>query len=159
MSYEKLELLINGNWRQGSSSKTEPVINPANNETLGHLPHATSNDLDEALESNARAFKVWKKVTPLERQKIIEKACRILESRSDVIAENLTKEMGKPLPEAKIELALGLDVLRWYGDEGKRAYGRIVPSRTPGITQLVVKEPIGPVIAFVAWNFPVMNVV
>ena len=159
MSYEKLELLIDGNWRQGSSSKTEPVINPANNETLGQLPHATSNDLDEALESNARAFKVWKKVTPLERQKIIEKACRILESRSDVVAKNLTKEMGKPLPEAKIELALGLDVLRWYGEEGKRAYGRIVPSRTPGITQLVVKEPIGPVIAFVAWNFPVMNVV
>ncbi|MBT6271458.1 MAG: aldehyde dehydrogenase family protein, partial [Rhodobacteraceae bacterium] len=92
MSYEKLELLIDGNWRQGSSSKTEPVINPANNETLGQLPHATSNDLDEALESNARAFKVWKKVTPLERQKIIEKACRILESRSDVVAENLTKE-------------------------------------------------------------------
>jgi succinate-semialdehyde dehydrogenase/glutarate-semialdehyde dehydrogenase len=67
--------------------------------------------------------------------------------------------MGKPLAEAKGELAVGLDVLRWYGEEGKRAYGRIVPSRMSNMSQTVIKEPIGPVIAFVAWNFPVMNVV
>lgn len=159
MSYEKLELLIDGNWRQGSSSKTEKVYNPATNEVLGELPHATKVDLDEALESNARAFKTWKTVTPLARQKIIETACRILEDKADTIAKNLTKEMGKPFGEAKLELSVGLDVLRWYGEEGKRAYGRVVPSRTPGVIQTVVKEPIGPVIAFVAWNFPVMNVV
>ena len=159
MSYEKLELLIDGNWRQGSSSKTEKVFNPATNEVLGELPHATKVDLDEALESNARAFKTWKTVTPLARQKIIETACRILEDKADTIAKNLTKEMGKPFGEAKLELSVGLDVLRWYGEEGKRAYGRVVPSRTPGVIQTVVKEPVGPVIAFVAWNFPVMNVV
>jgi succinate-semialdehyde dehydrogenase/glutarate-semialdehyde dehydrogenase len=67
--------------------------------------------------------------------------------------------MGKPLAEAKMELSVGLDVLRWYGEEGKRAYGRIVPSRMSNMSQTVLKEPIGPVIAFVAWNFPVMNVV
>ena len=67
--------------------------------------------------------------------------------------------MGKPLAEAKMELSVGLDVLRWYGEEGKRAYGRLVPSRMNGLSQTVIKEPIGPVIAFVAWNFPVMNVV
>ena len=159
MSYEKLELLIDGNWRQGSSNKTEKVYNPATNDVLGELPHATDSDLDEALESNAKAFKSWKIITPLARQKIIETACRILEDRADTVAENLTKEMGKPLGEAKLELSVGLDVLRWYGEEGKRAYGRVVPSRTPGVIQTVVKEPIGPVIAFVAWNFPVMNVV
>jgi succinate-semialdehyde dehydrogenase/glutarate-semialdehyde dehydrogenase len=159
MSYEKLELLINGNWRQGSAHKTEKVFNPATNEILGELPHATEADLDEALDSNAQAFKTWKTVTPLARQKIIETACRILEDRADTIARNLTKEMGKPFGEAKLELSVGLDVLRWYGEEGKRAYGRVVPSRTPGVIQTVVKEPIGPVIAFVAWNFPVMNVV
>ena len=58
-----------------------------------------------------------------------------------------------------MELSVGLDVLRWYGEEGKRAYGRLVPSRMNGLSQTVIKEPIGPVIAFVAWNFPVMNVV
>jgi succinate-semialdehyde dehydrogenase/glutarate-semialdehyde dehydrogenase len=159
MAYEKLELLINGKWRQGSDNKTEPVYNPATSETIGDLPHASKADLDEALESNAEAFKSWRNEAPLNRQKIIENACRILESRSNEVAENLTKEMGKPLAEAKGELAIGLDVLRWYGEEGKRAYGRIVPSRMPGMSQTVLKDPIGPVIAFVAWNFPVMNVV
>ena len=159
MAYEKLELLINGKWRQGSDNKAEPVYNPATSETIGDLPHASKADLDEALESNAEAFKSWRNEAPLNRQKIIENACRILESRSNEVAENLTKEMGKPLAEAKGELAIGLDVLRWYGEEGKRAYGRIVPSRMPGMSQTVLKDPIGPVIAFVAWNFPVMNVV
>ncbi|MDA9171264.1 NAD-dependent succinate-semialdehyde dehydrogenase [Alphaproteobacteria bacterium] len=159
MAYEKLELLINGKWRQGSDNKAEPVYNPATSETIGDLPHASKADLDEALESNAEAFKSWRNEAPLNRQKIIENACRILESRSNQVAENLTKEMGKPLAEAKGELAIGLDVLRWYGEEGKRAYGRIVPSRMPGMSQTVLKDPIGPVIAFVAWNFPVMNVV
>ena len=159
MAYEKLELLINGKWRQGSDNKAEPVYNPATSETIGDLPHASKADLDEALESNAEAFKSWRNEAPLNRQKIIENACRILESRSNEVAEYLTKEMGKPLAEAKGELAIGLDVLRWYGEEGKRAYGRIVPSRMPGMSQTVLKDPIGPVIAFVAWNFPVMNVV
>jgi succinate-semialdehyde dehydrogenase/glutarate-semialdehyde dehydrogenase len=159
MAYEKLELLINGKWRQGSDNKAEPVYNPVTSETIGDLPHASKADLDEALESNAEAFKSWRNEAPLNRQKIIENACRILESRSNEVAENLTKEMGKPLAEAKMELAIGLDVLRWYGEEGKRAYGRIVPSRMPGMSQTVLKDPIGPVIAFVAWNFPVMNVV
>ena len=159
MSYEKLELLINGKWKMGSENKAEPVYNPATNEVIGDLPHASKKDLDEALESNAEAFKLWKKESPLNRQKIIENACRNLESKFDQVATNLTIEMGKPLAEAKGELAVGLDVLRWYGEEGKRAYGRIVPSRMSNMSQTVIKEPIGPVIAFVAWNFPVMNVV
>ena len=159
MSYEKLELLINGKWKMGSENKAEPVINPATNEVIGDLPHASKKDLDEALESNLEAFKLWKKESPLNRQKIIENACRNLESKFDQVATNLTIEMGKPLAEAKGELAVGLDVLRWYGEEGKRAYGRIVPSRMSNMSQTVLKEPIGPVIAFVAWNFPVMNVV
>ena len=159
MSYEKLELLINGKWKMGSENKAEPVYNPATNEVIGDLPHASKKDLDEALESNLEAFKLWKKESPLNRQKIIENACRNLESKFDQVATNLTIEMGKPLAEAKGELAVGLDVLRWYGEEGKRAYGRIVPSRMSNMSQTVIKEPIGPVIAFVAWNFPVMNVV
>jgi succinate-semialdehyde dehydrogenase/glutarate-semialdehyde dehydrogenase len=143
----------------GSENKAEPVINPATNEVIGDLPHASKKDLDEALESNLEAFKLWKKESPLNRQKIIENACRNLESKFDQVATNLTIEMGKPIAEAKGELAVGLDVLRWYGEEGKRAYGRIVPSRMSNMSQTVIKEPIGPVIAFVAWNFPVMNVV
>ena len=157
--YEKLELLINGKWRQGSGGKTETVYNPATGEALGELPHASIADLDEALAASEKAFQVWRKETALNRQKILEKACRILEDRFDEVAENLTKEMGKPLAEAKIELSVAIDIIRWYGEEGKRIYGRTVPSRMPGISQTVRKDPVGPVIAFVAWNFPAVNVV
>ena len=111
------------------------------------------------MASNARVNKEWANTPPLQRQKIIEASARLLEERFDTIAANLTTEMGKPLAEAKIELQMGIDVARWYAEEGKRVYGRVVPSRVPGLTQTVYKDPVGPVIAFVAWNFPAMNVV
>ena len=93
MKYEKLELLINGTWRSGSENKSEPVYNPATNEIIGDLPHASKNDLKEALESNKEAFKSWKKEPSLNRQKIIENACRILEDKFDQVAINLTTEI------------------------------------------------------------------
>ena len=66
--------------------------------------------------------------------------------------ENLTREMGKPLAEAKIEMQTAIDLLRWYGEEGKRVYGRIIPSRIPNMEHEARKVPVGPVLAFVAWN-------
>ena len=131
MYSEKLELLINGQWRQGSEGKTEPVLNPATEEVLGEVPHASAADLDEALQSSAEGYKVWRAMTPLARQAIMEKAARLMEERIDDIARNLTIEMGKPVGEAKIELGFVIDVCRWYGEEGKRAYGRLVPAACP----------------------------
>ena len=157
--YEKLELLINGTWRHGSDNVSEPVYNPATEEELGTLPHASLADLDEALEASKKGFSVWRQETALNRQRVIEKAARLLEERFDVIAENLTKEMGKPLNEAKIELSVAIDIMRWYGEEGKRVYGRTILPRTVGMDQTVRKDPVGPVIAFVAWNFPAVNVI
>ncbi len=159
MSYEKLELLIAGEFRAGSESRTEPVINPATEEVIGHVPHASAADLDRALTASAEAFADWRAKPPLQRQAIIEKAARLMEERLDAIARTLTMEMGKPLAEAKAELQFVIDVTRWYGEEGKRAYGRLVPARTPGVRQMVVKEPVGPCCAFVAWNFPGVNVI
>jgi succinate-semialdehyde dehydrogenase/glutarate-semialdehyde dehydrogenase len=159
MAYEKLELLIGGKWAAGSSGKTEPVINPATEEVLGQLPHASAADLDAALAASAEGFKAWRAMTPVKRQQIMEAAARLMEERRDAMAENLTLEMGKPVKEAKMELDFAIDVLRWYAEEGKRAYGRLVPSRVPGMRQMVSKEPVGPVAAFVAWNFPGVNVI
>ncbi len=157
--YEQLELLIDGKWRQGSEGKTEPVYNPATGEVLGQLPHASAKDLDEALAASQKGFEVWRRETALNRQKILETAARTLESRLDEIAANLTREMGKPLAEAKLEVQVAIDIMRWYGEEGKRIYGRSIPSRVPGMSLNVRKDPVGPVIAFVAWNFPAVNVI
>lgn len=159
MAYEKLELLINGKFTSGTSGKTEAVVNPATEEVLGHLPLASNADLDEAISAACEGFKVWRATPAVQRQQIMEKTARILEDRQDELAKNLTLEMGKPVGEAKIELDFTISVLRWYAEEGKRAYGRLVPARMPGMRQMVTKEPVGPVAAFVAWNFPGVNVI
>ncbi len=159
MSYEKLELLIGGEFGQGTSGKSEPVINPATEEVLGQLPHASAADLDRALAASAEGFKVWRAQTAAKRQQVMEKAARIMEERLDNIARTLTLEMGKPLPEAKAEIQFAIDVTRWYAEEGKRAYGRLIPPRVPNTRQMVMKEPVGPTCAFVAWNFPGTNAI
>ena len=159
MSYdEPLELLIGGEFRAGSEGASEPVIDPATDEVLAHVPHASTADLDAALEASRRGFEVWRATPALERQKVMERAARLLEEDKERIARNLTLEMGKPVGESRLELGFAIDVLRWYGEEGKRAYGRTVPARAPGMRQEVRKEPIGPALAFVAWNFPAVNV-
>lgn len=158
MPYPKLEMLIAGEWTQGSSGQSEAVICPADGSSLGDLPHASAGDLDTALQSSLDGFNIWRKKTPHERQAVLEQAARLLEERYDDISANLTREMGKPIAEAKIELRVAIDLLRWYAEEGKRVYGRIVPSRFPGMQHEVRKQPVGPVVAFVAWNFPATNV-
>ncbi len=159
MYSEKIQMLINGRWCNGSEGDSQPLINPATEEVLTYVPHASEMDLEEAIQASDKGFKVWRNFTPVDRQSIMEKAARLMEERRDAISKTLTLEMGKPLAEAKIEMGFVIDVTRWYGEEGKRAYGRLIPARTPGVRQMVVKEPVGPSCAFVAWNFPGTNVI
>lgn len=159
MYSEQLELLIDGGWCQGSEGASEPLINPATEETLGILPHASRVDLDRALEAAARAFPVWSAMTAMQRWAIMSKAADLIEQRKAQIARTLTLENGKPLGEALGEVQFAADATRWYAEEGKRAYGRVVPGRLPGLRQLVLKEPVGPVIGLAAWNFPASNVI
>ena len=158
MSYPQLQMLIAGEWTNGTSGVTENVICPADGTVLGELPHASKEDLDDALNSSLEGFNKWRSETPLNRQSILEKAAKILEREFEKNSENLTREMGKPLVEAKIEMQVAIDLLRWYGEEGKRVYGRIIPSRIPNMEHEARKVPVGPVLAFVAWNFPATNV-
>jgi len=155
--YPRLQLFVAGEWREGSGER-EPVIEPATGEILGEVPHASSADLDEALAASLAGFALWKRTAPFERQRILADAADRLEARLDEHAVNLTREMGKPLAESRLELGAAIGTLRWFGEEGKRAYGRLVPSRQSDLRQLVVKEPVGPVVAFTAWNFPAINV-
>lgn len=157
MYNEKLQMLIEGEWLDGSDGQA--VLNPATEETLAEVPHATAADLDRALAASAEGFKQWRTTTAIQRQAVIEGAARLMEDRIDQIAETLTLEQGKPFAESIVELRMVIDVARWYGEEGKRAYGRIIPARIPGARQMMVKEPVGPVAAFVAWNFPGVNVI
>ena len=94
MSYEKLQLLINGEWRDQGTDQYETVLNPATDEPLSSLPHANQQDLDLALSSSEEGFGVWRNTPAIERQAIMEKAARLLEERHERISSNLTLEMG-----------------------------------------------------------------
>jgi succinate-semialdehyde dehydrogenase/glutarate-semialdehyde dehydrogenase len=157
--YSDVSLHIDGAWVKGATGLTIPVLNPATEEQIGTVAHADKADLDRALAAADKGFKAWRKVSAFDRYKLMRKAADILRSRADDIAKVMTLENGKPLVEAKGETLLGADIIDWMAEEGRRAYGRIVPGRMDGVAQLVIKEPVGPVAAFTPWNFPINQVV
>jgi len=159
MPYPKVQLLIDGKWCDAASGKTLPVVNPATGETIGAFAHAGKADLDRALEAAKKGFDVWRKTGAFARYQMMRKAAELLRARADAIAPVMTMEQGKPLAEAKMEVLAGADVIDWFAEEGRRAYGRIIPARAPGIYQLAIKEPVGPVAAFTPWNFPINQIV
>ena len=157
--YPNTQLFLNGEWRDSLSKETLEIINPASEEIIGKLAHARKDDLDIALNAADTAFKDWKNVSAYDRSKILRKAAEIIRSRVDKIATLMTLEQGKPLAEAKGETLGAADSIDWYAEEGRRAYGRIIPARAQGVYQFVFKEPVGVVAAFTPWNFPLNQVV
>lgn len=155
--YSEICLLIDGEWISAKERTSSPVINPATGEVIGQVPHATRQDMQRAIESSEKGFKVWRNTSAYERAKILRKAAALLRERSESIATKLTMEQGKPIFEARYELGSSADYFEWFAEEGRRVYGRVVPSRSTAVQQLVKKEPIGPVAAFAPWNFPAIT--
>ena len=155
--YTQLGLYIDGEWNHGNGGGGEDVINPATEKPLGHLPHATIADLDAALASAQAGFKLWKGKSAYDRGRIIKKAADLMRERADDMARSMSQEQGKVLAEAKGEVVTSADIVEWFAEEGRRAYGRIIPSRNPTVRQMVVTEPVGVVAAFTPWNFPVLT--
>jgi len=157
--YPNTLLHIAGTWRGGAEGRTIDVLNPANEDVIGTVAHATKPDLDAALEAADRGFKAWRKVSAFERSKLLRKAADLLRTRADAIARLMTMEQGKPLGEAKAEIIGGADTIDWFAEEARRTYGQVIPARGEGIYQLTMKEPVGPVAAFTPWNFPINQIV
>ena len=157
--YPNVQLLIDGQWCDAAAGRTLPVVNPATGEPVGTVAHAEKADLDRALDAAARGFQLWRKVGAYDRYKVMRKAADLLRERADNVAMLMTLEQGKPLGEAKMEVLAGADIIDWFAEEGRRAYGRVIPPRAPGLYQLVLREPVGPVAAFTPWNFPINQVV
>jgi succinate-semialdehyde dehydrogenase / glutarate-semialdehyde dehydrogenase len=157
--YQDVLLHIDGKWRAAVSGRTLDVINPATEEVIGRLAHASTADLDEAVRAAEAGFAVWRKVAPYDRSKIMRKAADLVRERCESIARLMTQEQGKPLAESRIEIMGSADVIDWFAEEGRRAYGRVIPGRMPGVTQLAVREPVGVVAGFTPWNFPVSQAV
>jgi succinate-semialdehyde dehydrogenase/glutarate-semialdehyde dehydrogenase len=152
-----VQLLIDGQWRSGSSNEIRPIHNPATEEEIGHFACACETDLEDAAQSALRGFKIWSKTTARERSLVLGSAAALLKEKLEDISQAITSEQGKPLYESRLEVVAAVEVLDWFSGEAIRTYGRTIPARQPEVIQQVVREPVGPVAAFTPWNFPVVQ--
>ena len=158
-NYPHVQLYIDGHWREGAAARKLPVLNPATGAAMGDLACAETADLEEVAEAANRGFEVWRKISAFDRYKMMRKAAQLLRDRVETVAQLMTLEQGKPLAEARMEVMAGADTIDWFAEEGRRAYGRVIPARQMDVYQLVIKEPVGPVAAFTPWNFPINQIV
>lgn len=158
-NYPHVQLYIDGHWREGADARKLLVRNPATGEVMGELACAETSDLEEVAQAAHRGFDVWRKISAFDRYKMMRKAAQLLRDRVETVAQFMTLEQGKPLTEARMEVMAGADTIDWFAEEGRRAYGRVIPARQMDVYQLVIKEPVGPVAAFTPWNFPINQIV
>src|SRR5215468_690176 len=152
-NYPELQLYVDGHWK---SAPGQPVINPADESVIGTVPTATRSDLDAALGAAESGFKVWSRTSPAKRGEIILKAVALMRSRVEEMAVAMTLEQGKPIGQSRLEIIRGCEFIEWDAQEGRRTYGRVIPSE-PGMRHIVLRQPIGVVAAFSPWNFPMSS--
>jgi succinate-semialdehyde dehydrogenase/glutarate-semialdehyde dehydrogenase len=150
--YRQPAMLIDGVWIEAAADR-KAVTNPATEEALAWLPHASLGDLDRALAAAQRSFAAWSATSAERRSEIIFAAADLLRDRIAPIALALTLENGKPLSESRAEVLRTAAFLDWEAAEARRAYGTLVPGE-PGFSRMAQRIPIGPVAAFSPWNVP-----
>ncbi|MCB1486765.1 MAG: NAD-dependent succinate-semialdehyde dehydrogenase [Bauldia sp.] len=154
--YPRPAQYVDGKWIADGEASGLLVVDPATGEPLADLPLVSDNELAAAIAAADRAADVWASVSAWERGEIIRRAGDLLRQRVDTIARWLVLEEGKPLGEAVAEVHAAADVFTWASEEGKRTYGRTIPSRVAGLTQTTYREPVGPSALFSPWNFPIV---
>jgi succinate-semialdehyde dehydrogenase/glutarate-semialdehyde dehydrogenase len=153
-----LGLYIDGEWLGVDGRDSQDVLDPATGAAHARLPLATGDDLQRALDAAARGFAGWRATAPDKRAAALTGTAALLRERVERIARVATLEQGKPLAEARGETLAAAALLDFHAGEAQRIYGRVLP-RPSGTRSLVLQQPVGPVAAFCAWNFPVLNVV
>lgn len=148
--------LIAGEWREAGDADAIDVVNPATGVLHSTVPIATHADLDAALDAAQAAWGQWRDAGAWTRSAVLRRTAQIMSDRAEDIAVRLTQEQGKPLAEARLEVAASIEQFDWFADEARRVYGRIPSARDTSIRYQVRKESIGPVAAFTPWNFPLL---
>jgi succinate-semialdehyde dehydrogenase/glutarate-semialdehyde dehydrogenase len=149
------QLFIAGEWVSSSSGKTIPVENPATEETIAEVSSGTRDDCRRAVGAAASALPAWMKLTTYDRAKVLKKTADLMRERADSLARTMTMEQGKPLLEARGEVMHSADTFEWFAEEGKRAYGQVIPPSNAAKRHLTIKHPVGVVGAIGPWNFPI----
>ncbi|WP_085297116.1 NAD-dependent succinate-semialdehyde dehydrogenase [Cognaticolwellia mytili] len=143
---------IAGNWQ--SSQTSFDVLNPATGETVAQVSDASVEEATLAVAAANKAFKAWSALPAHERAKLLRNWFNLMMEHQDDLARILTLEQGKPLAEAKGEIAYGAGFIEWFAEEGKRVYGDTIPSLSPNQKVIVTKQAVGVVASITPWNFP-----
>jgi succinate-semialdehyde dehydrogenase / glutarate-semialdehyde dehydrogenase len=145
---------IGGEWLTARDGATHPVSNPATQDVLGTVPLMGAAETRRAIEAAQAAFPAWAARTAKERAGILRRWYELLIANQDDLATLMTAEQGKPLAEAKGEIAYAASFIEWFAEEGKRPYGDVIPGHQPDKRILVLRQPVGVVAAITPWNFP-----
>ena len=144
--------LIDGQWVTGPVWLS--VENPATSEVIARVPHLGSKQAYAAIAAAERALPAWRARSANDRAQILHRLVDLMTGRADELAALLTSEQGKPLVEAKAEIAYAASFIEWFAEEAKRVYGDVIPSQAADKRLIVLKQPIGVVAAITPWNFP-----
>jgi len=147
-------LLIDGQWTAAANDKTIAVTNPATGAQVATVPNGGTLDAERAIASSARAFQSWRQTTAEHRAKLLRRWFELMNEHQEDLAAIMTAEQGKPLAEARGEIAYAAAYIEWFAEEARRVYGDIVPSPWGDKNILVKKEPVGVCAAITPWNFP-----
>jgi succinate-semialdehyde dehydrogenase/glutarate-semialdehyde dehydrogenase len=150
----RTDLFIDGAWQKASSSETFPVENPATHEVIAHVADGGAEDATRAIEAAGRVQAEWARSTPRQRADILRRAYELVIENTERLAAIMTAEMGKPLAEAKGEVAYGAEFLRWFSEEAVRVGGDHTTTVDGNNRILITKEPVGPCVLVTPWNFP-----
>jgi succinate-semialdehyde dehydrogenase/glutarate-semialdehyde dehydrogenase len=145
---------IGGKWVDADSRETVDVTNPASGEKLGTVPKMGQAETRRAIDAAAAALPAWAAKTARERAAILRKWYDLMLTHQEDLAKLMTAEQGKPLAESKGEILYSASFLEWFGEEGKRLYGDIIPGHQPDKRIMVLRQPVGVVAAITPWNFP-----
>jgi succinate-semialdehyde dehydrogenase/glutarate-semialdehyde dehydrogenase len=145
---------VGGQWVPADDGGTIPIFDPASGELLGTVPNMGAAETDRAIDAAEAAGHGWRALTAGARARILRRWFDLVIADQDALAELLTREQGKPFAEAKGEIAYSASFLEWFAEEGKRAYGEVIPAHADNRRLVVLKQPIGVVGAITPWNFP-----
>ncbi|MEQ8655538.1 MAG: NADP-dependent succinate-semialdehyde dehydrogenase [Kiloniellales bacterium] len=154
MSLFRQQCYIDGQWLDADSGETIPVTNPANGEVLGTVPKMGAAETKRAIEAADRAWPAWAAKTAKERSAVMRRWFELMMANQDDLGKLMTLEQGKPLAEAKGEIAYGASFIEWFAEEAKRVYGDVIPQHQADKRIVVIKQPIGVTAAITPWNFP-----
>lgn len=149
------QAFIDGQWLAADSGATHAIDNPATGEIIAHVPDMGAGETQRAITAAERALPVWRALPAKTRSQILKRWFDLIMSHQEDLAQLMTAEQGKPLVESRGEVAYGASFIEWFAEEGKRAYGDVIPGPTGDRRLIALKQPIGVTAAITPWNFPI----